>query len=261
MAPPGRYPIQRAMADLGVEPRPENLPFGADEFLLRIGRLPLIHQPGERWIYHTGADILAALIPRIVGIPLEAFLRERLFDPLGMRDTGFSVPPDAIGRLATCYEAGPNGADLQIWDEGADGAYARPPAFETELVSTVDDYHAFFRMLMAGGRHDGRAIVSSEAVRRMMTDHITPEQKALSPFFPGFWDRNGWGFGGAVVIRNEPGHPAAGSYGWNGGLGTSAMLDPSAGMITILLTQRLMRGPGDAALHGEIQRLAASNRC
>ncbi len=255
MAPPGRYPIQSAMAELGVAPGPQQLPFGPDEFMARIGQLPLIHQPGERWMYHTGADILAVLIARIAGMPLEEFLRERIFAPLSMHDTGFTVPERSLDRLATCYA--PDDADgLTVWDAAADGHYTRPPAFPNALVSTADDYLAFARMLLNSGRYARRQILARDSVDRMMRDHISPEQKASSPFSPGFWEHHGWGYGGAVVTDRGGGAAGPGSYGWMGGFGTSFLVDPDAQSVIIMLTQRLMRSPDDTALSEEVQSLA-----
>ncbi len=256
MAPPGRYPIQSAMAELGVAPGPHQLPFGADEFMARIGRLPLIHEPGERWMYHTGIDILAVLIARIAEMPLEALLRERIFAPLGMRDTGFSVPGGSLDRLATCYAWDDGRGELTVWDAARGGLYTQPPAFPNALVSTADDYLAFARMMLNRGRHERGRVLAPESVRLMMSDHITPEQKAASPFFPGFWAHHGWGFGGAVKTARGGGAANPGSYGWMGGFGTSVLVDPEAQLTTILLTQRLMRSADDTAITEEFQALA-----
>ncbi|HEX4261998.1 MAG TPA: serine hydrolase domain-containing protein [Acetobacteraceae bacterium] len=254
MMPHDRTPLHAAMATLGVEPGPDPLPVGPDEFMARIGRLPLMHQPGEAWRYHTGADVLAVLIARVAGMPLEAFLRQRIFAPLGMRDTGFSVPPEALDRLTTCYVRGATG--LEVLDAARGGRHDGPMAFPNELVSTADDYLAFARMLLDEGRHPRGRLLSADSVRLMMTDHITPAQKAVSPFFPGFWERQGWGFGGAVTTAAGAGIGSVGSYGWAGGFGTSMLLDPREGTIAILLPQRLMRGPDDAALNGRFTTLA-----
>jgi CubicO group peptidase (beta-lactamase class C family) len=204
-------------------------------------------------MYHTGADILAVLIARISSMALEDFLRERIFAPLGMRDTGFSVPVSALDRFATCYALDGEGK-LREWDSAQGGQYARAPTFPSLLVSTADDYLAFTRMLLDEGRGPTRQVLAPESVRLMMTDHITKEQKAVSPFFPGFWDSHGWGYGGAVTQDGAAGQ--AGSYGWSGGFGTTVLVDPAAGMTTLMLTQRLMRGPGDVAIHTEVQKLA-----
>lgn len=245
MAPPGTTPIQSAMAELGLAPGPRPLPFGPDEFMARIGSLPLIHQPGDRWMYHTGIDVLGVLIARVAGKPLGEVLVERLFSPLRMTDTGFHVPAARIDRLATAYACSADG--LSVWDTGPAGSYTAPPAFPNALVSTADDYLAFCRMLLAGGAGPQGRILSRASVAVMMTDQITPEQKAASPFFPGFWDRTGWGFGGAVTTRRDDVFANPGSYGWSGGFGTHFIVDPAEELVAILLTQRLMRGPDDSA--------------
>jgi len=105
MAPPGRYPIQRAMAEAGVAPAHDPLALPQDELMKGFGSLPLLHQPGEKWAYQSGSDILGVLLARATGGELGAFLRERIFAPLGMKDTGFSVPPAKLARLAPCYRA------------------------------------------------------------------------------------------------------------------------------------------------------------
>ena len=253
MAPP-QYPIQYAMREQGLSPSAAPLPFGPDEFMARIGRLPLIYQPGERWMYHTGIDVLAVLIARLTAMPFGDFLRERLFGPLAMHDTGFSVPPASLDRFTAAYATDEAGG-LREWDPARGGFYAQPPLFPNGLVCTADDYLAFARMLLDEGRGPRGPVLSAASVRRMMTDHITPQQKAASPFFPGFWDHQGWGYGGAVTTsRGGAGNP--GSYGWMGGLGTSVLIDPAARMVTLVLTQRLMGGPGDAGLTGAIQAAA-----
>ncbi len=248
MAPPGTYPIQAAMRELGAAPGPEQVAVAPDDYMRRIGTLPLVHQPGEKWMYHTGADVLAVLIVRIAGRPLDEFMHARIFAPLGMRDTGFHVPAAEIDRLATCYARDDAGA-LQVWDPSRGGQYARPPVFPSLLAATADDLLAFSRMLLCNGAHAGGQLLAPQSVALMMTDQLTAEQKAASPFFPGFWDTRGWGFGGAVVTRRDPTGAHPGSYGWAGGFGTNFIADPAAGLVAILLIQRLMRGPGDTALH------------
>jgi CubicO group peptidase (beta-lactamase class C family) len=256
LAPPGRYPVQARIAELGLAPTPDPVPFDPDEYMARTGRLPLIHQPGEGWMYHTGADILAVLIARVSGQPLDRFLRDRIFTPLRMTDTGFFVPAGNLSRLVAGYATDDAGV-LRECEPASGGSYASPAIFPSELVSTADDYLAFARMLLDGGRGPGGQILSAASVRAMMTDHITPAQKAVSPFFPGFWDHNGWGYGGAVTT-SDGGSAPRGSYGWAGGLGTSMVIDPATRRVVIFLSQRLMRGPADAALSAEIQKIALS---
>jgi CubicO group peptidase (beta-lactamase class C family) len=242
MAPPDTYPIQQAVSaqQLGSmgPPKPAT-PHTPDEWLRRFATLPLIHQPGERWLYNTGFYLLGILLARASGQPLETLLRERLFDPLGMKDTAFSVPPAKLDRLAACYLTDDSGA-LQLHDDLADSQWGRPPIFPDAaagLVSTIDDYHAFGQLLLNGGKHGNARILSRPTVETMITDQITPEQKANSPFFPGFWDNRGWGLGLSIVTRRDEISSSPGRFGWDGGYGTSWYADPREGLSAILLIQ------------------------
>jgi CubicO group peptidase (beta-lactamase class C family) len=258
MAPPGTYPIQAAMAAAGVAPGPDLVAVPPDEFMARIGSLPLLHQPGERWLYHTGSDILGVLVARVAGMKLGAFLAERIFAPLGMRDTGFRVAEAQLDRLATCYRTGPDGA-LAVFDAAQGGRWSRPPVFEAGgggLASTAADYLAFARMMLNLGRHGGGRLLARPTVELMTTDQLTPGQKAASPFVPGFWDSRGWGFGGAVVTARDRLGPSPGSFGWDGGFSTSAYWDPREGMVGILLTQRMMDSPAPCDFYTDFWTLA-----
>jgi CubicO group peptidase (beta-lactamase class C family) len=156
-----------------------------DEWIRRLGALPLMHQPGASWMYHTGSDVLGVLIARAAGQPFETFLRERIFEPLGMNDTGFSVPTDRIDRLVTGYWTDPATGALNLADEPTGGQWSAPPAFPSGgggLVSTIDDYLAFAQMLLAGGRHGGERIISRPAVELMTSDHLTDAQRAATTF-------------------------------------------------------------------------------
>ncbi|HEX6980082.1 MAG TPA: serine hydrolase domain-containing protein [Alphaproteobacteria bacterium] len=248
---PSRYPIQKAMEEAGVAPGAELPSHAPDEMMRRFGSLPLVHQPGERWLYHTGADILGVLIARVTGQTLESFFRERIFAPLGMKDTGFSVPETKLDRLATFYRADPASGRLEVFDEARGGRFARPPVFESGgggLVSTVDDLLVFGRMMLNKGKYGGERILSRLSVELMTTDHITAEQKAASPFFPGFWDNRGWGFGVSIITRRDDVAGVPGRFGWDGGYGTSWYVDPKEDMVAILMTQRLW-DPGFLAIH------------
>jgi CubicO group peptidase (beta-lactamase class C family) len=242
MAPPGSTPLLAEIARLGLQPSASQIPFGADDYLARMAQLPLAHQPGERWLYHTGYDVLAVLLARVAGKPLGELLAERLFVPLGMADTGFHVPVGKIGRLATAYGRTPDGA-LEASDEAA--GYDAPPIFPSELVSTADDYLAFTRMLLAKGRGPTGRVLSRASVLLMMTDQITPEQKAISPFFGDFWENSGWGLGGSVATRRHDIAANPGAYSWAGGFGTNFVTDPAEGLTAILMTQRMMQSADD----------------
>ena len=252
MAPPDKYPIQKAMADAGVAPGPVLASVAPDELMKRFGSLPLLHQPGEKWMYHSGSDILGVLIARAADQTLGAFLQERIFAPLGMKDTGFSVPESKLDRLATCYQTDFPTGGAKIFDEARGGRFASPPVFEAGgggLVSTVDDYLAFGRMMLNKGKYRNERILSRLSVELMTTDQITPEQKAVSDFFPGFWDNRGWGFGLAVVTRRDDVAGVPGRFGWDGGYGTSAYTDPAEDMVAILMTQRLWDSPSAPSVY------------
>jgi len=258
MARPGAYPIQKAMSDAGFAPGPSPADFPPDEWIARFARLPLIQQPGTSWLYHTGSDILGVLIARAAQTPFDAFLAERIFAPLGMVDTGFSVPADKIGRLTTSYMLDRRSGNIVVYDQAEGGRWSRPPVFASGgggLVSTVDDYLAFSRMMLNLGRHEGGRILSRPTVELMTTDQLTPAQKAVSPFYPGFWDANGWGFGMSVTTARQ-GYLTVGSYGWDGGMGSTARNDPTEGLTCILLTQRMMRGPAPEAIYTDMWQLA-----
>jgi CubicO group peptidase (beta-lactamase class C family) len=248
MAPPGTYPIQNAVSELLIfqgPPRPQAPP-APDEWIRRLGTLPLMHQPGEKWMYNTGSDVLGVLIARASGQPFETFLRERIFEPLGMKDTAFSVPAAKLDRLATSYWTNPATGSLELYDSAEGGQWSRPPAFPSGgggLVSTVDDYLAFGQMMLEQGRHGSERILSRPSVETMSTDHLTPEQKAMSGLVPGYFGSHGWGFGVSVVTRREDIGGSIGRFGWDGGLGTSWYSDPREDMVGILLTQRAWTSP------------------
>jgi len=252
MVYPEKHPIQKAMSDAGVAPSAIVPALAPDELMKRFGSLPLAHQPGEKWMYHSGSDILGILISRATGKTLETFLRERIFAPLGMKDTAFSAPEAKLDRLATAYQTDFATGKTVLFDEARGGRFARAPAFESGgggLVSTVDDYLAFGRMMLAKGLHGRERILSRPSVELMTADHITAEQRAASDFFPGFWDNRGWGFGMAVVTRRDDLARSVGTYGWDGGYGTSWYADPREDMTGILMTQRVWESPAAPAVN------------
>jgi CubicO group peptidase (beta-lactamase class C family) len=248
MAPPDAYPILKAASELqiGMGPPVPLAPPAPDEWMRRLGTLPLMHQPGEKWMYNTGSDVLGVLIARASGQPLETFLRERIFEPLGMKDTSFSVPAPKLDRLATSYWTNFESGALELYDEAKGGQWSRPPAFPSGaggLVSTIDDYLAFGQMMLSQGKHKGSRILSRLSVETMTTDQLTPEQKAVSGLVPGYFDSHGWGFGVSVVTRRDDVAAVPGRFGWDGGMGTSWYSDPREDMVTILMTQRAWTSP------------------
>jgi CubicO group peptidase (beta-lactamase class C family) len=247
MAMPGTYPIQKLMREYRIggdgPPHPSRAP-GTEEWLQKLGSLPWMAQPGERWLYHVSADVLGVLIARVSGQPLGTFMRERIFDPLGMKDTAFHVPSGKNDRLPACYFFNPGTNSLEVFDGVAYSAWRSEPPFESGgggLVSTIDDYFAFSRMLLNKGRHGREQVLSRAAVELMTSDQLTPEQRAGSEIFFGAY--RSWGFGMGVDIRRNEIFRTPGRFGWDGGFGTSAYTDPVEGMIGILFTQRMMDSP------------------
>ena len=259
MAPPDQFPIQKAMAERQIMGLKPPTPHDPDAWMKEFAALPLMHQPGERWMYHTGSDILGVLIARASGMGFEAFLKARIFEPLGMKDTGFHVPKKQLGRLTTCYSVDPKTGKLQVMDDGEASQWANPPVFPAGgggMVSTVDDYLAFGQMMLNQGRLGKQRILSRPTVAAMTTDQMTPEQKAASPFFPGFWDNRGWGLGVSMITRRDGVASSPGRFGWDGAFSTSWSSDPAEDMIGILMTQRLGFGPSPAGFFGDFWTLA-----
>ncbi|MCX4782189.1 serine hydrolase domain-containing protein [Streptomyces sp. NBC_01264] len=220
-------------------PRPQDVA-APDEWMAALGRIPMLYQPGEAWLYNTCSDVLGVLIARVAGCSLPEFLAERIFEPLDMPDTGFAVPAGQSGRFTHAYRAGADGG-LDLVD-APDGQWSAVPAFPSGaggLVSTADDYHRFARMLLDGGG----PLLSADSVRRMTTDWLTPAQRAGAALF---LEGQGWGFGGSVDVTSADPWNVPGRYGWLGGTGTAAHVVPSTGAVTVLLTQRELTGPSPA---------------
>ena len=251
MAPPDAYPILKAANEQQIgmgPPSPSTMP-APDEWMRRLGQLPLMHHPGEQWMYNTGSDVLGVLIARASGQPLGVFLRDRIFEALGMKDTEFSVPEASLDRLTTSYWTDPTSGKLAVYDEAAGGQWSRPPSFPSGaggLVSTVDDYLAFGQMMLSMGKHGNERILSRLSIETMTTDQLTPEQKAVSSLVPGFFDSHGWGFGLCVITRRDDISAVPGRYGWDGIMGTSWYSDPKEDMITILMMPCFFTSPKSA---------------
>ena len=242
---PTPWPVVEAaealhLATIGP-PEPDVQP-DPDTWIANLGTLPLLAQPGERWLYNTGASVAGVLLARATGVPLAEVLRSRVFAPLGMKDTGFYTMHTE--RLATGYRSTPDG--LFAWDE-PDGIWSHAPSFgdgAAGLVSTVDDLLAFARMLLGGGA----PVLSADAARAMTTDQLTPVQKAGGGLGPDFFSGRSWGFCQAVLD--------SGVFGWDGGLGTTWMVDPDRDLVVIVLTQRMFESPEPPQVHLDIRSAA-----
>jgi CubicO group peptidase (beta-lactamase class C family) len=241
------WPLVQAADELHLStigpPNPD-VPPDPDRWIAGLGSLPLLAQPGERWMYNTGAQVLGVLLARAAGVSFPDVLRTRVFDPLGMHDTGFWTTQSH--RLATSYQPTPDG--LVVWDR-PDGRWSRPPAFPdgaAGLLSTADDLLAFAHMLARGGA----PVLPADAVRAMTSDQLTPAQKARGGLGPDFFRGRSWGFGLSVLN--------SGAYGWDGGLGTSWLVDPTHDLTVIVLTQRMFETSDTPQVHRDIQAAAYS---
>ena len=217
----------------------------ADEWIRQLGELPLVHQPGERWMYDTAANVTGVLIARANGTSFEAAVRERVCQPLGMKDTGFSVRAEDLDRVATAYDQHDSDDGEPVVEDPPDGRFSQPRIFESGgggLVSTADDLLAFGSALLAGGAYRGERVLSRPSVTLMTSDQLSPAQKAISGFWPGYFDPIGWGFGMSVVTRRTRVGPEVGSYGWPGFYGTVWYNDPAEDLTTIVFLQRAHAG-------------------
>lgn len=242
---PGPWPVQVAVDELRLgalgPPDPAAKP-DPDTWMARFGSLPLMAQPGERWMYNTGAHVLSVLLARAAGQSFGEVLRTRIFEPLGMKDTAFWT--SQRDRLATAYLPTPGG--LVVADP-PDGAWSKPPAFEdgaAGLVSTADDLYLFARMFLDGGA----PVLAPESVAAMTIDQLTPEQKARGGLGLDFFDHQSWSYCQAVQDT--------GAFGWNGGYGTSWLVDPARDLVVIVQTQRMFESPEPPRVHRDIQAAA-----
>jgi CubicO group peptidase (beta-lactamase class C family) len=215
-----------------------------DEWMKRLGKLPLAYAPGTRWHYGLSTDVLGVLVERVARVPFGDFLRTRIFEPLGMRDTGFEVPPEKLGRLATLYAIDPKTGKVAVMDRPPESTFAKAPGFASGgggLVSTADDYVRFGRMLLGKGQLDGVRILSPRMVERMTTDHLTPEQRKIQFLGRDFWAGQGFGLGVSVV--DDPTRAigselvSKGTHGWGGAHGTWYFVDPEEELVAVMMIQ------------------------
>ncbi len=233
------FPIVNAAMQLQLVMGPPDprTPHDPDEWIKRFGSLPLMYQPGERWQYNTGSLVLGVLVARASGQTLEDFFRTRIFEPLGMTETGFFMPAEETGRLPSYYMTNFETGKLELQTLSAPSEWTKPPAFPSGaagLLSTADDFLAFARLLLNKGVHKEARLLSEKSVELMTTNHLTLEQMAGGgPVLAG----RGWGFGMAVITAADDPSGEPGSYGWAGGYGTGWFNDPNRNLIAIALTQ------------------------
>ena len=231
-------PLKRAYDDeLGDPAMNRSTP---DAWLAALGTLPLAYQPGERFHYGHSTDVLGFMIGRIEGKPFRQVLQERIFAPLGMRDTDFWLPLDRRNRLASLYrydeqEGGLAKVEPEMYDE--------PPAYTPGgggLISSAPDYHRFARMLLEQGALDGVRLLRPETVRLMQTNRLTAAQRQVPFAGMPLWQKSGFGLGLSIAedpVDNPYACGSPGSITWPGIFGTWWQADPVHDLIMIYLIQ------------------------
>ncbi len=228
-------------ADIGGAGGKHNL----DRMIKALAAIPLEFSPGEAWNYSVSTDVLGYLIETISGMSFADFLRERIFEPLGMFDTAFHVPADKADRFAACYNRGEDGA-LKLQDDPATSSYLGPPTFFSGgggLVSTAADYLAFCRMLLAGGQGAGARLLSRKTIELMTANHLPGggDLTALSRSLFSEATYAGIGFGLGFAVNLDPAKVllpgSRGEYYWGGAASTAFWIDPAEDLIVIFMTQ------------------------
>jgi CubicO group peptidase (beta-lactamase class C family) len=247
LAPPDSSPIQRAEAELGLQsiggPPWPPVAYDTHGWMAALGSLPLMYQPGEQWLYGTSGQVLGVLLARATGKDLASVMHDRIFGPLGMRDTGFTVAAGQLHRLTTFYAPDPETGELSVLDDPADSWWSTPPSFPDAagwLVSTVDDYWSFVSMMLAGGTLRGQRVLSPGSVALMTTDRLSRAQRESSQLFLG--EVGSWGLGMAVPAAGSTA-PLPSGFGWDGGSGTTWRSNPGTGVTGIVFTQRQAMSP------------------
>jgi CubicO group peptidase (beta-lactamase class C family) len=240
---PEPWPIFEAAQHLKVfgEPEPDATP-NAEEWIAGLAELPLMVQPGDKWLYSAGSQLLGVVVARAAGKPFDEVMHERLFAPLGMTDTAFWT--NKTDRLATAYAR--RDGELVVTDP-PDGQWSRPPVFPdgaAGLVSSARDVVAFGHMLLRGGG----GVLRPEMAAEMVRDRLTQEQRTYD--WPGFdmLSGRGWGYGLSVLDD--------GRYSWDGGLGTAWSNVPDQDLTVVVLTQRLWDETGPPAVCADVLEAA-----
>jgi CubicO group peptidase (beta-lactamase class C family) len=227
-----------------------------DTWVRQLAQVPMLYQPGEAWLYGTSSDLQGMLVARASGRTLPEFMAERIFEPLGMRDTAFEVPEAKRDRFTSYYRTGPDGT-LELADP-PDGQWSRVPRFHSGgggLVSTADDWLSFARLLLdAGTTPAGDRLLTATSISRMTTNHLTAEQRDRVTLF---LEGQGWGYGGQVDVTPSDPWNVPGRYGWVGGTGTTAHIIPPTGTVAILLTQAGMANPTPTPVMRDFWRCVA----
>ena len=238
-APPALAPLY-AQAFNGLHTRADS-----DECMRRLATIPLLFQPGSRWFYSVSIDLLGVLIARVSGMSLGEFFRTRIFDPLGMRDTSFTLSPDKAARMTTAYVFNESTGNILPADKATESVWSQAGRFEGGgggLISTADDYLQFAKLMLGRGRTNGVRLLSHASVDLMTSSVLSAEERTQPTFGLDFWAGQTFGLGLSIVddpVRRLPlGYRSLGAYSWGGAFATNWLADPREDMIAIFMIQR-----------------------
>lgn len=238
---PIEHPVDKAYDEIGVRRGDgETL----DQFLEKLGEVPLRFQPGQRWMYSLATDVCGGLVERVSGVPLEDYLRQTIFEPLGMVDTAFHVPADKADRFAANYMRLPN-KSLRLSDDPTNSPYLKDPVFKSGgggLVGTMADYVRFAEMLRAGGSLDGARVIGTRTLDLMVHNHLKDGQDLTQAAIGGFSETAnagiGFGLGFAMTIdQTLTGGLSSGDFYWGGAASTIFWADQEEDLSVVFMTQ------------------------
>jgi CubicO group peptidase (beta-lactamase class C family) len=239
----GNTPVDRMYRDVNVLGS-ENL----QQMIDKLGKLPLLYQPGTKWVYSVSVDIQGYIIEKLSGKPLGEFMRENIFQPLGMKDTSFHVDQAKSSRFATLYTVNPKGELVTTTGGNVALDYSKEPTMPSGgggLTSTTRDYLRFAQMLLNGGELDGARILSPLSVALMRTNRLSPAVMNSGEFGIAFFHVSpGFGFGFDFGVYTDPGyigHPVGkGTFTWGGAAGTWFWIDPTNDVVFVGMIQRIL---------------------
>jgi len=222
-------------------------PGGLQGMVGQLAQIPLDFSPGTAWNYSVSIDVLGYLVEKLSGMSFGEFLRTRLFDPLGMKDTAFYVPSDDIERFTSCYQPETQGSGLRLQDDGRESIYAKPPMLESGgggLVSTAHDYLRFCRMMLNGGTLDGVQILSPKTVALFSLNYLPDAREIADMALPGMFSESGYagvgfslGCGVNVNVAKTRLPGSLGEYFWGGAAATAFWIDPKEELTVVFMTQ------------------------
>ncbi|MGH6970873.1 MAG: serine hydrolase domain-containing protein [Caulobacteraceae bacterium] len=245
-APDSGHPVDQAYAEVGVRRgKGETLM----EFMDKLAKVPLRYQPGERWMYSLSTDVCGALVEKISGQRFDKYLKETIFDPLGMKDTAFVVPGSEVGRFTANYRRNAD-KTLELIDDPAASAYLTEPSFFSGgggLVGTTEDYLRFCEMLRRGGELDGARVLGPRTIELMRLNHLKDGQDLTQMAVGGFSEtaNEGVGFGlgfASTLDRVRGGSIAAGDFYWGGAASTIFWVDAKEDLAVVFMTQLMPSG-------------------